>query len=207
MANFEVTLPITGTATFSIEADSKENAIAQTLAGKGYPEREDWQICGTMQDATVKAFDNNWEEIKDAIALPDFPFKVDYRFPEHPNWNTVEDWHGDSDPDSINTVATSINDKKLKLCSTDLNPTIDLSDFKQSAVVSGDILIVTFIQIAMAKPKKKKVEAVIEDGAIAVLAPLNGDRYKSIYETWEDFVKDNFPEDKYPSLRKEYLRK
>ena len=28
----------------------------------------------------------------------------------------------------------------------------------------------------MAKPKKKKVEAVVKDGAIAVLASLNGDR-------------------------------
>ena len=55
--------------------------------------------------------------------------------------------------------------------------------------------------------KKKKVESVVEDDAIAVVAPLNGDRYKSKYETWEDFVKANFPEDKYPSLRKEYLRK
>jgi hypothetical protein len=59
----------------------------------------------------------------------------------------------------------------------------------------------------MAKPKKKKVEAVVKEGAIAVLAPVNGDRYKSRYETWDDFVKANFPEDKYPSLRKEYLRK
>lgn len=92
----------------------------------------------TAKHAIAKAFDDNWNEV-------DLPFKVDYQFPNHPEWNTVENWHGDSDPNSINTVAESINDKKLKLCSTDFNPTIDLSDFKQSAVVSGNTLIVTFI--------------------------------------------------------------
>ena len=56
----------------------------------------------------------------------------------------------------------------------------------------------------MAKPKAKKEE--VKDDEIAITSK-NGDRYKSKYETWEDFVKANFPEDKYPSLRKEYLRK
>jgi hypothetical protein len=144
MANFEVTLPISGTVRIAIEAKNKAEAIAKALAGEGHSELNEWQVAGTPQDAIVNAFDDNWEEIKEAIA-PDFSFKVDYRFPNHPDWNTVEDWHGDSDPDSINTVATSINDKKLKLCSTDLNPKIDLSDFKQSAVVSGNTLAVTFV--------------------------------------------------------------
>ena len=59
----------------------------------------------------------------------------------------------------------------------------------------------------MAKPKKKKVEAVVKDSAIAVVAPLNGDRYKSKYASWEDFVKAMVPEDKYPEMRQKYLSK
>ena len=52
----------------------------------------------------------------------------------------------------------------------------------------------------MAKPKKEKVKAVVKDGAIAVVAPMNGDRYKSKYASWEDFVKAMIPEDKYPEM-------
>ena len=59
----------------------------------------------------------------------------------------------------------------------------------------------------MAKPKKKKVEAVVKDGAIAVLAPLNGDRYKSKYASWEDFVMAMIPEKDYPTMRQNYLAK
>ena len=58
----------------------------------------------------------------------------------------------------------------------------------------------------MAKPKKKKVEAV-KDGAIAVVTPMNGDRAKSKYASWEDFVKAMVPEDKYPEMYREYLKK
>ena len=58
----------------------------------------------------------------------------------------------------------------------------------------------------MAKPKKKKVEPV-KDDAIAVLAPINGDRYKSQYASWDDFVRAMVPEDKYPEMRKAYLKK
>jgi hypothetical protein len=59
----------------------------------------------------------------------------------------------------------------------------------------------------MAKPKKKKVEAVVKDDAIAVLAPLNGDRYKPKYETWNDFVLAMFSEKDYPTMRQNYLTK
>ena len=59
----------------------------------------------------------------------------------------------------------------------------------------------------MAKPKKKKVEAVVKDDAIAVVAPLNGDRYKSKYASWEDFVMAMIPEDRYPTMRQNYLIK
>ena len=59
----------------------------------------------------------------------------------------------------------------------------------------------------MAKPKKEKVKAVVKDGAIAVVAPINGDRYKSKYASWEDFVKAMVPEDKYPTMRQNHLTK
>ena len=59
----------------------------------------------------------------------------------------------------------------------------------------------------MAKPKKKKVEAVVKDDAIAVVAPLNGDRYKSKYASWNDFVMAKIPEDRYPTMRQNYLTK
>ena len=55
--------------------------------------------------------------------------------------------------------------------------------------------------------KKKKVESVVEDDAIAVVAPLNGDRYKSKYASWEDFVMAMIPEDRYPTMRQNYLTK
>ena len=153
MANFEVTLPISGTVRIAIEADNKAEAIAKALAGEGHSELNEWQVDGTPQDAIAKAFDANWEEIKDAIAdiplgFPDFesPFKVDYRFPNHPEWNTTENWQVDDfEPKNINDVANSINSKRLKVCSTNLNPTVDLSDFKQSAVISNNVLTVTFV--------------------------------------------------------------
>jgi hypothetical protein len=59
----------------------------------------------------------------------------------------------------------------------------------------------------MAKPKKKKVEAVVKEGAIAVLAPVNGDRCKSRYASWEDFVKAMIPVDKYPTMHQNHLTK
>jgi hypothetical protein len=59
----------------------------------------------------------------------------------------------------------------------------------------------------MAKPKKKKVEVVVKDDAIAVVAPLNGDRYKSKCTSWEDFVEAMFSDPKYSTIKKEYLRK
>jgi hypothetical protein len=59
----------------------------------------------------------------------------------------------------------------------------------------------------MAKPKKKKVESVVEDDAIAVLAPLNGDRYKSKYASWNDFVMAKIPEDRYPTMHSDHLTK
>jgi hypothetical protein len=59
----------------------------------------------------------------------------------------------------------------------------------------------------MAKPKKKIVEAVVKDDAIAVVALLNGDRYKSKYASWEDFVMAMIPEDRYPTMRQNYLTK
>ena len=55
--------------------------------------------------------------------------------------------------------------------------------------------------------KKKKVEAVVKDDAIAVVAPLNGDRYKSKYASWNDFVMAKIPEDRYPTMRQNYLTK
>ena len=55
--------------------------------------------------------------------------------------------------------------------------------------------------------KKKKVEAVVKDDTIAVVAPLNGDRYKSKYASWEDFVMAMIPEDRYPTMRQNYLTK
>lgn len=58
----------------------------------------------------------------------------------------------------------------------------------------------------MAKPKKEKVKAVVKDGAIAVVAPMNGDRYKSKYASWEDFVKAMIPEDKYPEMYRGHLK-
>ena len=59
----------------------------------------------------------------------------------------------------------------------------------------------------MAKPKKKKVESVVEDDAIAVVAPLNGDRYKSKYASWEDFVMAMIPEKDYPTMHSDHLTK
>jgi hypothetical protein len=55
--------------------------------------------------------------------------------------------------------------------------------------------------------KKKKVVAAVKDGAIAVVVPSNGDRYQSKYASWEDFVKAMVPEDKYPTMRHNYLTK
>jgi hypothetical protein len=66
MANFEVTLPISGTVRIAIEANTKEEAIAKALAGEGHSELNEWQVNGTPQDAIVKAFDDNWEEIEEA---------------------------------------------------------------------------------------------------------------------------------------------
>lgn len=59
----------------------------------------------------------------------------------------------------------------------------------------------------MAKPKKKKVEAVVKDDAIAVVTPLNGDRYKSKYATWNDFVRAMIPVDEYPTMHQNHLTK
>ena len=66
MANFEVTLPISGTVRIAIEADNKADAIAKALAGKGHSELDEWQVNGTPQNAIVNAFDVNWEEIEEA---------------------------------------------------------------------------------------------------------------------------------------------
>ena len=65
---------------------------------------------------------------------------VKYVFKYYPEWNTTEDW---ADSDDIKVLADGINAKKLKSYSTELNPQIDLSDFKQYAEISGDTLIVT----------------------------------------------------------------
>lgn len=59
----------------------------------------------------------------------------------------------------------------------------------------------------MAKPKKKEDDVVVKDDAIAVLAPLNGDRYKSQYASWNDFVMAMMPEKDYPTMRQNYLTK
>lgn len=59
----------------------------------------------------------------------------------------------------------------------------------------------------MAKPKKKKDDVVVKDDAIAVLASLNGDRYKSQYASWNDFVMAMMPEKDYPTMRQNYLTK
>ena len=50
----------------------------------------------------------------------------------------------------------------------------------------------------MAKSKKADVDVAI--------ANKMGDRYKSNYLSWEQFVIANFPEDKYPDSRKTYLQ-
>ena len=50
----------------------------------------------------------------------------------------------------------------------------------------------------MAKPKKKIVEE-------AIAAPKS-DRYASQYPSWEAFVMEFVPADKYPLMRKEYLK-
>ena len=65
---------------------------------------------------------------------------VQYIFKYHLEWNTTEEW---ADSDDIQVLADGINAKKLKIHSTELNPQIDLSDFKQYAEISGDTLIVT----------------------------------------------------------------
>ena len=67
---------------------------------------------------------------------------LQYIFENHPEWNTTENW---TDSDDIEVWADSINAKQLKLYSTELNPQIDLRDFKQSAKISGETLIVTFV--------------------------------------------------------------
>lgn len=59
----------------------------------------------------------------------------------------------------------------------------------------------------MAKPKKKEDDVVVKDDAIAVLASLNGDRYKSQYASWNDFVMAMMPEKDYPTMRQNYLTK
>ncbi len=52
----------------------------------------------------------------------------------------------------------------------------------------------------MAKKKaSKKAES-----AIAITPKC--DRYASQFPSWEDFVKATFPEDKYPEIRKTYLK-
>lgn len=72
MANFEVTLPISGTVRIAIEAKNKTEAIAKALTGEGYAELNEWQVGGTPQDAIVNAFDDNWEKIEEAPPnLPD----------------------------------------------------------------------------------------------------------------------------------------
>lgn len=52
--------------------------------------------------------------------------------------------------------------------------------------------------MAKSKPKKTEVD-------IAIAHPPS-DRYKSNYLTWKQFVLANFPEDKYPAMRQEYLK-
>ena len=61
----------------------------------------------------------------------------------------------------------------------------------------------------MAKSKakdEKNIKAVVKDSAIAVVAPINGDRYASKYATWEDFVEAMVPEDKYPKMHRGHLK-
>ena len=50
----------------------------------------------------------------------------------------------------------------------------------------------------MSKSKKADVDVAI--------ANKMGDRYKSNYLSWEQFVIANFPVDKYPDSRKTYLQ-